>query len=194
MTRTMRFFAVLLLLAAPFTAFSGGDDSAGDAAQVSAPDFSSQDADGKTVQLKDYRGKVVLLKFWAYWCGPCRYSMPATKKMQEQYGKDGFVVFLVGLGRNKSQDKKWLDDNGYKFPVQLYQGGWKTAPYKVSGIPMAYLIDRQGKIVWQGHGHVPDATLQAALRSGQNSPGAVVPNPGDGSSSGSGGSDPYEQD
>lgn len=161
-------------------------------AAKSAPDFSSEDKDGKTVHLKSYRGKVVLLKFWAYWCGPCRASMPATKQMQKKYGKDGFVIFLVGLARNKQQDRKWLEKNGYNFPVQLYQGGWKTGAYKVRGIPMAYLIDRQGKIIWQGHGHAPASKITAALKKGQDSPGAVVPDGGDGKDGNS--QDPYEPD
>jgi len=140
--------------------------SFGHAVGETAPDFSATDKNGKKHSISDYKGKVVLLKFWARWCGPCKRTLPKSKKLQKKYGSRGFMIFSVGLSKNRRNDMAYLRSNGYKFPVMAYKDGWKTAPYKVKGIPYEVLIGRDGKILYQGHWGPKESVIKKALDAG----------------------------
>ena len=86
---------MVLLLSGNLLALQVGDN---------APDYKSQLLDGTQVSLSQYKGKVVILKFWAKWCGPCLRSLPKSDKLQKKYGSKGLVVFAVGVSNNKNND------------------------------------------------------------------------------------------
>lgn len=116
-----------------------------------AADFTYPDADGNTVSLSDFKGKVVLVDIWATWCGPCRSEIPYLKKLEkEMYGKD--VVFIsVSLDEEKDR-QTWLDfiEKEKLGGVQLFAGGWETPiaeAYDIKGIPRFMVFDKQGNIV-----------------------------------------------
>lgn len=112
-----------------------------------APDFALKDADGKVVHLSDYRGKVVLLDFWATWCGPCKIEIPWFMEMQRQNKDRGFEVLGVAMDDEGWEAvKPFISQMGVNYRVvigndtttQLYGG--------VDALPTTFLIDRTGKI------------------------------------------------
>lgn len=125
-----------------------------------APDFILKDIDGNTVQLSKLRGKVVVLDFWATWCGPCKRSLPAMKMTVDKYKNDPDVVFLFihtwerGTAEQANKDAKaYLHDHGFdEFHLVMDTVNPKTkkndavSAYGVDGIPAKFIIDKQGKI------------------------------------------------
>lgn len=133
-----------------------------------APDFELKDVDGNTVKLADLRGKVVVLDFWATWCGPCKASFPAMQKAVDKYKDDKDVRFLFlhtwerGAGDATASAKKYVTDNKYSFEVlmDLRDPSTKESAvaqaYKVDGIPTKVIIDQQGRIRFETSGFSGD--------------------------------------
>ncbi len=117
-----------------------------------APDFTELKTDGKTtMKLSDLKGKIVLLDFWASWCGPCRRENPNVVKLYEKYNTDGFTVMSVSLDTDK---EKWLaaiKQDNLIWPNHVSDlKGWSSAvgrAYQVSGIPFTVLLDKEGNII-----------------------------------------------
>ncbi|MFN8414758.1 MAG: TlpA disulfide reductase family protein [Cytophagaceae bacterium] len=124
-----------------------GPPSVGD----EAPNIALKDANGNLHSLKDLRGKVVLLDFWASWCGPCRGENPNVVNAYNQYKDKGFTVFSVSLDTNKDAWIAAIQKDGLVWSNHVSDlKGWSTEPakeYSVRGIPMTYLIDQNGKII-----------------------------------------------
>lgn len=119
---------------------------------VAAPDFTVQDPAGNPVKLSDYKGKVVVIDFWATWCGPCQASLPHTNKVAESF-KDKNVVFLgVNVWDAKDKFDAWLpqhkDFDAIKFVIDPSPSGKDIATtlYNVTGIPTQYVIDPKGNV------------------------------------------------
>ncbi len=122
----------------------------------SAPDFVLKDISGKEVTLSQFRGKVILLEFWATWCPPCRAAVPELNSVQEKYSGKGLVVLGVSLDEGENLPAKLSSfSKEFKVNYRLLIGDEKTeAAYNVRSIPMTFLIDRQGKIVASYMGYV----------------------------------------
>ncbi len=116
-----------------------------------APDISAPTPDGKELALSDLRGKVVLLDFWASWCGPCRRENPNVVRMYEKYKDKGFTVYSVSLDNNKNKWLKAIDKDGLVWDShvsELKKWNSKAAgAYGVKSIPTTFLVDGEGKII-----------------------------------------------
>jgi len=118
-----------------------------------APLFSSPDASGKPVSLTSFRGKYVLLDFWASWCGPCRLENPNIVKAYKQFHGKGFEIFGVSLDDTKSDWLQAIKKDGLDWTQVSDLKGWQAETadlYGVKAIPMNYLIDKNGVIVAKG--------------------------------------------
>lgn len=117
-----------------------------------APDFTQKSPEGEDVSLSDFRGKVVLIDFWASWCGPCRRENPKVVKLYEEYKDQGFEILGVSLDRKKDRWLKAIEADGLVWPHVSDLKGWQNEVaqlYGVGSIPHTVLLDREGKIVAQ---------------------------------------------
>lgn len=112
-----------------------------------APDFKLQTLDGGVVQLSSFKGKVVLLDFWAEWCGPCKIAAPTVISLYNKYKDKGLRVFGVNLDDIKDIEKvrSYVKEEGVPYPI-LLEGFPAASKYGVTGIPKFVLIDKNGKI------------------------------------------------
>jgi peroxiredoxin len=112
-----------------------------------APAWTLKDLDGKDVSLAQFKGKVVVLDFWATWCGPCLSEIPGYVKLQEKYGKDGVVI--VGASVDEvppAEVKAFVKDHGMNYVVVMADEKTATAFGATEAIPTTILIDRTGEI------------------------------------------------
>ena len=119
---------------------------------TAAPDFSLATHDGKKKTLADYKGKVIVMDFWATWCGPCKTAMPALQRLHEKY-KDQPVA-IVGMnaeGGGEGDPVAFKKENGYTYEL-LLEADAVSETYKVRGLPTFYVVGPDGNIVWGGVG------------------------------------------
>jgi peroxiredoxin len=112
-----------------------------------APDFSLRDTNGNSASLSGYRGRMVLLNFWATWCGPCRDEMPSMENLSRNFGGQGVAVVAVNQKENAAVVNKFMRTHGLNFTTPLDTDGRVAASYRVYGIPVTYLIDRNGHAI-----------------------------------------------
>jgi thiol-disulfide isomerase/thioredoxin len=127
-----------------------------------AANFSLPDLSGQSHSLASMRGKVVLLDFWASWCGPCRRSMPHIEALHREYGPRGLVVLGVN-SETAAKAKDYLQANGFTFPTLVDNGGNVGQQFQVSGIPTTVLIDRSGRVSAYLVGAGSEGRLRAAV-------------------------------
>ncbi|MCX6169337.1 MAG: redoxin domain-containing protein [Ignavibacteriales bacterium] len=126
--------------------------------EMPAPKFTLVDLDGKNVSLADLKGKIVIIDFWATWCGPCKASFPGMQKAVNKFGSDPNVKFLfVNTWENNVDDKKknaqdFITQNKYTFHVLLDNDNKVIESYKVDGIPTKFIIDKTGNIRFKAVG------------------------------------------
>ena len=115
-----------------------------------APDWMLNDADGNRHTLSEYRGKIVMLDFWATWCGPCVRTMPEVQKLREQYSSNDLVVFGVNCWE-ESNPSAYMKQHGYTYGL-LVKGEEITKAYRVETLPTVYVIGRDGRIIFRSVG------------------------------------------
>ena len=131
------------------------------------PALALNDAQRKPHTLADYRGKVVVLNFWATWCEPCRDEMPALQRLQEKLGNEGLVVLTVDVGDSEEKAAAFFEQAKLSLPV-LFDKDWSTARllWKIRLLPATFIIDRRGAIRYSvlGEADWDDPQHAAAIR------------------------------
>lgn len=116
------------------------------------PDFSLSTPDGQKISLKDFRGKVVLLNFWASWCVPCREEMPAMEKLYQEYKQKNFVVLAVAVKDRKQDAVDFVKELKLTYPIALDPSAQVGNVYGAWGLPATYLIGPKGEGLARGWG------------------------------------------
>ncbi len=120
-----------------------------------APAFTLASRAGQDVSLSQYRGQVVMINFWASWCGPCRQEMPLLESIYKKYNKMGFTMLGVNVEPDSNAANEWLKATPVSFPI-LYDRDSKVSKlYDVAGMPSTVIIDRTGKLRMLHRGYKP---------------------------------------
>jgi thiol-disulfide isomerase/thioredoxin len=142
---------------------------------TAAPDFTLKDLDGKDVSLSQFKGKVVLINFWATWCDPCRIEIPWLIEMQQKYGDKGFTVLGVAMDEEGKSEvapfvaKERFDVNGQKlpmiYPILLGNDAMADKFGGLLGYPTSILISRDGKLIKRITGLITYEEISKAIES-----------------------------
>ena len=120
-----------------------------------APQFTLAARGGRDVSLAQYRGQVVMINFWASWCGPCRQEMPLLEGIYKKYRSAGFTMLGVNVEPDSKAADEWLKQTPVSFPI-LYDRDSKVSKlYDVAGMPSTVIIDRSGKLRMLHRGYKP---------------------------------------
>ena len=119
-----------------------------------APDFTLRTMDGPNMRLQEQRGRVVMINFWATWCGPCRQEMPHLNRLYEKYGASGFVLLSVNVDEDTRNAADVAAKLGVKFPVLWDTDKKVSRLYDLSTMPSTVLIDRDGKVRYVHRGYL----------------------------------------
>jgi len=123
--------------------------------QTPAPDFSLQTRAGNEIALSDYAGQVVMINFWASWCGPCRQEMPLLEDLYQRYEPMGFTLLGVNVDEDSSDALAYLEEVSVSFPVPLDTENYVSKAYDVIAMPSTVLVGRDGKLRYIHHGYQP---------------------------------------
>lgn len=130
-----------------------------------APSFSLRGLNGEKINLEDYAGKVVLLDFWATWCRPCVMAIPDLIALQNEYGKDNFVVIGISLDRQPAMVPRFAEKAGINYPIAYGFGESVAQDYgNITSIPTAIIVDKNGCIKQRLVGLHPKNELQKLIK------------------------------
>ncbi len=121
----------------------------------SAPDFALKSSTGENLRLSEYRGDVVMINFWATWCGPCRQEMPLLDELYERYGRVGFNLLGVNIDDDSRRAMQMIDELGVSFPVLFDARKEVSKLYNVDAMPVTVLVDREGNVRYVHQGYKP---------------------------------------
>jgi len=154
-------FLFLLIL---YTGFAG--NVMAEVAQDAAPDFTLKSQKNGNLKLSELRGKVVLINFWASWCGPCRQEMPVLDELYRHYRSLDFTILGVNVEQNSDDAKSLLKDVPVTFPILFDTENKISKLYDVKGMPSTVLVDRDGNIRYVHMGYQPgvEAEYQTQIR------------------------------
>lgn len=130
-----------------------------------APNFTLKTPDGKTVSLADYKGKAVLVNFWATWCAPCKLEMPWLIELQKQYAAQGFTV--VGISEDDppfAGVAGFVAKNGMNYPVLLSDDAVSKAYGGIDALPTSYYVGRDGKVLFESAGLISKSEMEANIQ------------------------------
>lgn len=133
---------------------------------ATAPDFTLRTMDGPNLRLHEQRGRVVLVNFWATWCGPCRQEMPHLNRLYEKYRASGFMLLGVNVDDDSRKAADLATKLGLKFPVLLDSDKKVSRTYDMSAMPATVVIDRNGRVryIHRGYRDGYEATYDAQIR------------------------------
>jgi peroxiredoxin len=158
-----RFLQAVLLSAAAAASGSGAWAAIGPGA---SPDFTLRSLDGRNLRLHEQRGQVVMVNFWATWCGPCRQEMPHLNRLHEKYRASGFVLLGVNIDDDTRKAADLARSMGLKFPVLFDTDKAVTRRWDLGAMPSTVLIDRDGRVrhIHRGYRDGLEATYESQTR------------------------------
>jgi peroxiredoxin len=121
--------------------------------QAAAPDFTLKSAEGRNLRLQEQRGQVVLVNFWASWCGPCKQEMPHLNRLYDKYRASGFTLLAVNIDDDARHGAATAAKWGLRFPVLLDADKTVTKLYDLGAMPSTVLIDRDGRVRYLHRGY-----------------------------------------
>ncbi|NVJ49537.1 MAG: TlpA family protein disulfide reductase [Gammaproteobacteria bacterium] len=140
------FFAVVIAASLPLAASE---------MKKPAPDFTLKSMTGENVKLSELRGNVVMINFWASWCGPCRQEMPLLDEFYKKYKKLGFVLLGVNVEEDSSKAAGYLKEVPVSFPILYDNTNSVSKLYDVDAMPSTVLVDREGNVRFLHRGYKP---------------------------------------
>ncbi len=120
-----------------------------------APDFALKSSSGENLRLSEFRGDVVMINFWATWCGPCRQEMPLLDELYERYERVGFNLLGVNIDDDSRRAMQMIDELGVDFPVLFDARKEVSKLYEVDAMPVTVLVDREGTVRYVHLGYKP---------------------------------------
>ena len=120
-----------------------------------APDFTLKSLEGSNLRLEEYRGQVVLINFWASWCGPCRQEMPLLDRLHHRYEDTGFAVLGVNVEGEVAPAQEIVDKTNVTFPILIDDGQKVSDMYNLQAMPTTVVVDRDGVIRYIHPGYKP---------------------------------------
>ena len=143
------------LLGAFLLIFTATGLAASGLAGKEAPDFVLKSSGGQNMRLSEYRGDVVMINFWATWCGPCRQEMPLLDDLYTRYQRVGFNLLGVNIDDDSRRAMQMIEELGVKFPVLFDESKEVSRLYEVEAMPVTVLVDRNGTVRHVHHGYKP---------------------------------------
>ncbi len=130
---------------------------------VAAPDFTLQTLDGEEVSLSDYRGKLVMLNFWATWCPPCNAEMPDLQHYYEQHQDEDFIILGINYEGSPEEVGDFVKKYDVTFPILLDSDGRIAQLFGVQGLPTSFFVDKEGNVLGYQPGPVTKEMLEQGL-------------------------------
>lgn len=143
------------LLGLAFSVFAASSIASSGLAGQPAPDFALKSSTGENLRLSEYRGEVVMINFWATWCGPCRQEMPLLDELYTRYERVGFSLLGVNIDDDSSRAMDMISELGIHFPVLFDERKDVSKLYQVDAMPVTILVDREGNVRHVHHGYKP---------------------------------------
>ena len=144
-----------IVLGALITVFAATSIASSGLAGQAAPDFVLKSSTGENLRLSEHRGDVVMINFWATWCGPCRQEMPLLDDLYARYQRVGFSLLGVNIDDDSRRAMQMIEDLGVNFPVLFDASKQVSKLYEVEAMPVTVLVDRDGVVRHVHHGYKP---------------------------------------
>lgn len=143
------------VLALVFSVFAASSLAGSGLTGQVAPDFALKSSSGENLRLSEYRGDVVMVNFWATWCGPCRQEMPLLDELYSRYQRVGFSLLGVNIDDDSRKAMNMISELGVSFPVLFDSRKEVSKLYEVNAMPVTVIIDREGNVRHVHHGYKP---------------------------------------
>ena len=155
MASLVSFLALALLLSSSASLAAGGPgdrglEEIGD--RPLAPAFELADPDGQPIRLADYRGKTLIVNFWATWCPPCRAEMPSLQRAWEQVRGDGIELIAINVGESEGTIQRYLEQVPIGFPLPMDRDSKVVQQWPIRGLPTTFVVDPEGRLAYKAAG------------------------------------------